>query len=136
MTLPAVIRDKLMVAAEAAFKKKKNLWSVDQSAKGVSITSVKKLNEEIELYPYLFRKMLKSWHLRNMEEYWAVLLGEGSANYASNDGRIYPKCLFDTGDPYIFLISDRDFVKLSDVIEIKGSTLTMKRPPHDIVFLS
>lgn len=136
MTLPAKVRNKLVEAAEGAVKKKLNLWSADESAKGVSITTVRKLNEEIELYPYLFRKLLKSWHLNNMQEYWAALSGKGSVNYERNDSRIYPKSLFDTGNPYIFLISDRDFVRLSEVIEIKGSTLTMKRPPHDIVFLS
>ncbi len=134
MTLPAKVRDKLMDATEAAVKKKLNLWSVDQSAEGVSITSIRKLNEDIVLFPYLFRKLLKSWHQRNMQEYWEALNGS-SKNYERNDGRIYPKGLFDTGNPYIFLISDRDFVKLSEVVEIKGSKLTMKRPPHDIVFL-
>ncbi|MGB1253110.1 MAG: thermonuclease family protein [Candidatus Promineifilaceae bacterium] len=135
MTLPATLRNKLAAAAQAARKKKLNLWSKDKSANGVSITTVRKLNEEIELFPYLFRKLLKAWHLRNMKEYWAALSGEGSTNYERNDSRIYPKSLFETGNPYVFLIADRDFVKLSEVVEIKGSKLTMKYPPHDIVFL-
>ena len=136
MTLPAKLRNKLSEAAQSAAKKKLNLWGKDETADGVSITSVKKLNEEIEIFPYLFRKLLKAWHLRNMQQYWAALQGEGSKNYDRDDSRIYPKGLFETGDPYVFLVSDRDFVKLSQIVEIKGSTLTMKRPAYDIVFLS
>ena len=39
-------------------------------------------------------------------------------------------------NPSIFVVSESDFVKLDEVVEVKQNTLRMKRPPHDIVFLS
>ncbi len=40
------------------------------------------------------------------------------------------------GNPYIFVVSERDFVRLDEVVTIKGNTLKLKRYPFDIVFLS
>ncbi len=44
--------------------------------------------------------------------------------------------LFDGGDPTVFIISDQDFVKLSEIVQLKDGTLQLLRHPMDIVFLS
>jgi hypothetical protein len=37
---------------------------------------------------------------------------------------------------YIFVISKRDFVRLDEILSMKGNMLKMKKYPFDIVFLS
>lgn len=37
---------------------------------------------------------------------------------------------------YIFVISERDFARLGEILSMKGNTLKMKKYPFDIVFLS
>ena len=44
--------------------------------------------------------------------------------------------LLEDGNPYLFVVSDQDFVKLSEVLELNGEQLTLRSSPMDWVFLS
>ena len=155
MTLPAKVRSKLTEAtklaqadAEQLLKehaqeldklphKLPNLWVYDKtvSDKGVRITKVSQVNEEYELWPYLFRKLLKHWHKKNSERYWEALRNNSPYNSSKND-RVSLKGFFDGGNPYVLLVSETEFVKLDQILEIKGNTMKLTKQPWDIVFLS
>jgi hypothetical protein len=146
MTLPGKLRDKLSEAAQQAqaeaaephrepSQEVANIWLRDKTDTGVNITSISKIHDQYELYPYLFRKVIKHWYRRNMEKYWKALQ-KNSTYSLRGSNRISLKGFFETGNPYIFVVSERDFVRLDEVVEIKGYTLKMKRYPFDIVFLS
>jgi endonuclease YncB( thermonuclease family) len=137
MTLPGKLRDKLAAAAQQARADEMNLWARDKTDGGVSITSLRKITDDHEIYPYLFRRILKHWHRQNMERYWEALRhNDQTYNPAENTTQVKLKGFFDTANPYIFVISDQDFVRLDEIIEIKRNRLKMKKYPFDIVFLS
>lgn len=43
---------------------------------------------------------------------------------------------FDDTNPYIFLIDERDFVRLDSIVQVTKTSLKMKAHPGDMVFLS
>lgn len=153
MSLPAVVRTKLAQAvqlaqAEAAKllqeqpnldelpEKLPNLWLHDKTLSGAKLTTISKINDEYEIWPYLFRKILKHWHRTNLEEYWESLRNEKAKYTSADENRIKFKNFFGGGNPYILIVSETNFVKLDQVLEIKGSTLKMTAQLWDIVFLS
>ncbi len=75
----------------------------------------------IIIYPYLFRKVLKYWYQNTPDV----------ANTAVNVTGLCAKA-----NPNIFVVSEADFVKLDEILELKGNMLRMKKLPQDIVFLS
>jgi len=146
MTLPGKLRDKLSEAAQQARAEAAkpsgepsqdvaNIWLRDKTDTGVNITSINKIHDQYELYPYLFRKVIKHWYQTNMEKYWEALRKD-SAYSLGGSSRVSLKGFFETGNPYIFVVSERDFVRLDEVVEIKRNMLKLKRYPFDIVFLS
>lgn len=155
MTLPAKVRNKLSKATQLAQadakkllkqhgdkldelpEKLPNLWVYDKtvSEEGARISNVGQLNHDHELWPYLFRKLLKQWHKDNMQRYWEAL--ETNSRFdSSRNSRVALKNLFNSGNPYVLIVSENEFVKLNEIIAIKGYNLKMLRQPWDIVFLS
>lgn len=146
MTLPGQLREKLSEAAQQAraeaarlqgqpAQEVTNIWLRDKTDVGVNITSVGKIHDQYELYPYLFRKVIKHWYRRNMEKYWDALRTDKTYSLRGSS-RISLTGFFETGNPYVFVVSERDFVRLDEVVEIKRNMLKLKRYPFDIVFLS
>ena len=43
---------------------------------------------------------------------------------------------FENGNPYVFVISDQDFVPWKEILLIEGRRLTLTKHPFDLVFLS
>lgn len=148
MTLAGRLRDKLATAAYLAQKeaatlapakkgsKLPNLWVYDKAGDGIVIADLKQVTEEMELYPYLFRKVVKAWYRQQMERYWTALREGLAFVFDDKDKQVAVERLFSDGDPYVFVISDQDFVKLSEIVVCQGQTLRLLRPPMDIVFLS
>ena len=136
MTLAGALRDKLSQAVKQAQKSSSNLWGVDKTAQGVEILDVKTLATKTVIYPYLFRKVIKSWYKQNMEKYWAALKAGKKYTFDPNDTSVDLGKFFDNGNPWVFVISDQDFVKLDEIVEVKNGTLSMKKQPSDLVFLS
>lgn len=155
MTLPAKVRNKLAEATQLAQAdaqellkthgdklnelphKLPNLWVYDKtgSEKGTRIANVNQINHDHELWPYLFRKLLKQWHKGNMERYWEALRTNSKFN-ASRNNRVSLKSFFDGGNPYVLIVSEIEFVKLDEIVEIKGYDMKLLKQPWDIVFLS
>jgi hypothetical protein len=155
MTLAGRLRDKLIEAvrraqADAATKRQAlensaaertrkipNLWVYDRSvADGIKIADLKNITDEMEIHPYLFRKIAKTWYSQRMQLYWNALRENSPYDFDENDKSLRLAGLFEDGDPTVFIISDQDFVKLSEIVQIKDNTLQLLRSPMDIVFLS
>lgn len=151
MTLAGRMRDKLIEAVRLAQSdalqkgqsaagrpnKIPNLWVYDKSVTdGVKITDLKNITDEAEIHPYLFRKIVKLWYAQRMRQYWDALRENKSYVFDENDKNLILDGLFEDGDPYVFIVSDQDFVKLSEIVQVKDNTLRLLRQPMDIVFLS
>lgn len=145
MTLAGKLRKKLDAAVKEAQKNAKklgskpevpptNIWQLDRSTTGVTLAAIASITEEHVVYPDLFRRVLRHYQITQMNAYWAALRS-GAANVTPPIGFELDK-LFAGANPYVFVISDQDFVRLGDIFEINGDTLRMKKLPSDLVFLS
>jgi hypothetical protein len=132
-TLPAVVRSVLADAVkEALVSAAKNpnlpsIWLIDYSVRGIEITSIKMLVESHSIYPYVFRKIIK--HYTNLEA-----LREASGQPSSETVPL--EGFYKEGNPTIFVVSEQDFLRLDEILEISGSSIRMKKAPHDLVFLA
>lgn len=132
-TLPAVARSVLAEAVkEALVNAAKNpslpsIWLIDYSVRGLEITSIKMLVESHSIYPYIFRKIIK--HYTNLEAVREAS-GQPSSETVPLEG------FYKEGNPTIFVVSEQDFLRLDEILEISGSTIRMKKAPHDLVFLA
>ena len=155
MTLAGRMRDKLIEAvrlaqADASAKRQllessaaenaskiPNLWIYDRSPMdGIKIADLKNITDEMEIHPYLFRKIVKTWYAQQMRRYWTAMREKSPYAFDENDKSLALDGLFEDGDPTVFIVSDQDFVKLSEIVQIKDNTLQLLRHPMDIVFLS
>lgn len=145
MTLAGKLRRKLDAAVKEAQKNAKklgskpqvpptNIWQLDRSTTGVTLAALTSITEEHVVYPDLFRRILRHYQLTQMNAYWAALRS-GAANVTPPTGFELNK-LFEGANPYVFVISDQDFLRLGDIFEINGDSLKMKKSPADLVFLS
>lgn len=131
MTLAATVRAALVEAVKqaqaAAPGQPNNIWTLDHSMRGINLISVRVITDEKALYPYLFRKVIR--HLQRVEF-------NRQQSGIAGDETIPLAGFFDDANPHIFVISEQDFLRLDDVVEARGTTIRMKKSPHDIVFLS
>lgn len=145
MTLAGKLRRKLDAAvmeAQATAKKlgtkvqtpPTNIWQLDRSTTGVTLASIKAITDENVVYPDLFRRILRHYQLVQMTAYWDALRS-GAASVTPPTGFQLNK-LFEGANPYVFVISDQDFVRMADIFEVTENSLRMKKSPADIVFLS
>ena len=154
MTLAGCLRDILMAGTKlaqtsaarkrAAVEKKPlktpekvpNLWFYDRTDAGVKINDLKQVTDEMEIYPYLFRKLAKTWYRQQMQQYWEAVRAGKPFTFDPLDKRVSVERLLEDGNPYVFVISEQDFVKFNEIIELKGDTLRLRHLPLDLVFLS
>ncbi len=121
-------------AARASKNPAPSLWRIDQTMSGVDVRDLQTLVGEKALYPYLFRRVIKYDFRQKMEHYWSHL--------RSPDAPILPIAataydnFFADGNPYVYVTTDGDFLRLADVLTISGTTLKMSKSPHELVFLS
>lgn len=113
-----------------------NLWFYDRTDVGVQISDLQQVVEEMEIYPYVFRKLAKTWYRQQMQQYWTAIREQRPFTFDPNDKRVAVEKLLEDGNPYVFVISEQDFVKFSEIIELKGNSLKLRHAPLDIVFLS
>ena len=111
-----------------------NIWQLDKSTTGVTLATLKAITDDNVVYPDLFRRILRHYQIVQMNAYWDALR-KGATNVTPPTGFELNK-LFDGANPYVFVISDQDFVRMADIFEINGDSLRMKKLPSDIVFLS
>lgn len=143
MSLAGVLRRKLDAAVQEAQlaasrlpadAPPSNIWQMDRSTKGVTIPTLKAITDEQVIYPDLFRRIIR--HVSNLETaaYWEAI--RSSATAIPPISSLALNKMFVGANPYVFVISGQDFLRLTDVIEVNGDTVRMKRSPHDLVFLS
>lgn len=130
MTLSSDLRGKLAYYAGTAQRYGRGVWPQDQTRSGMSATTVTALNEQAVLMPYLYRKLLRSWRAEALAAWWAG----GDTSAAALD-TLRVGALFASGDPYVYTVSDRQFLRLSQVVSVEGGALKMTRKAQDLVFL-
>ena len=134
MTLSAKLRDPMVKGMQKAYEKKRNLWGEDKSRKGLSLKDFSQLTEKQLIYPYLFRRIIKNRYKRQMEGYWEAVAKK--KKYQVDEDDLFLEQFYEDSDPYIFLIAERDFVKLSQIVQVSKAWIRMKTLPSNIVFLS
>lgn len=134
MTLSADLRQPLIQGVETARRSRANLWSKDRSQKGLTLQRFSQLTNDDLLYPYLFRRLVKHQFQRQMEGYWEAV--DKKKNYRADPDDLFLDSFFDDTNPYLFLIDERDFVRLDSVVEVTKTRLKLKTHPGNIVFLS
>ncbi len=130
MTLSSALRAKLNTCTSTAQRYRRGVWAEDASRSGLTLRTVTELNDQAVLMPYLFRKLLRSWRLRALATYWS-----GGDVSSSALEALAVTDLFVSGDPYVYVSSTRDFLRLDEVVRVEGDTLTLLVKPHEIVFL-
>lgn len=133
-TLEAALRDVLMNATKNAQRQKMNIWSMDKSAKGITTRKFSYFTDKYLLFPYLFRRLVKHQYRRLMEGYWSALMD--GKKYTPKTEAVFLDSFFDDTNPYVFLIEEREFKRLDEVIKVTKTKMRMTTHPGNIVFLS
>ncbi|MCB0586799.1 MAG: hypothetical protein KDD06_15945 [Phaeodactylibacter sp.] len=134
MTLSAALREPLMQGVQEAQQQKLNLWADDRSQKGLNLRHFSQLTEDYLIFPYLFRRLVKHQFQRQMEGYWDAVANKKS--FKADPEEIFLDSFFDDTNPYVFLIDQRDFVRLDSIVYVTKTKLKMRTHPGNIVFLS
>jgi hypothetical protein len=138
MNLPAILRQPLANAARIARQETDaqttNTWSLDHSLDGIELTRISDLTDTHAVFPYLFRKILDHAYAQQIQRYWAALQGQAD-DYDPQDDSFSLDGLFQDGNPYLFISSAQDFMRLDQVVHIDGQTLRLRTMPDDWVFL-
>lgn len=130
-TLSNALRNRLSIFARSAVRHNRGVQAADVSEVGVSLPTVSALNDSAVIWPYLFRKLLRSWRMEALRT-WAA---GGDVSAAALE-RLPVDKLFESGDPYLYNARTKDFVRLSEVVTVQGDTLRMLAAPHELVFLA
>jgi hypothetical protein len=144
MSLAGKLRRRLSEAAQSAIDAARttpplapdaitNIWQIDASVDGIDLTSLQVITEQKAIYPYLFRKVMKHLHRCNMNHYWDCLR---AARTELSDLPLSLDGFFNDANPYVYVMSEGDFVRLSEVVSARGTRLQMHCAPYDLVFLS
>ena len=157
MSMASVLRKKMITATKLACNSAKrkqkayaknpakqpekvpNLWFYDQSImldKGLKVTDLHTLTEKSEVFPYLFRKAVKTYYRQQMQSYWTAIEEGKTYKYNDEDKSIQIDALLDDGNPRIFIHSEQDFVRLNEILRLENNRLKWRYHPMDLVFLS
>ncbi len=138
MSLPGAIRSPLMKAAMEAQQNpdQDDVWMHDKTYDGVEVGSLKSLYDETVVYPYLFRRIVRQWHNKTWYRFWEGLRTSSPYLPDGEDLDLDLDGFFEDGDPWIFVISEQDFLHLSDILDVSRTSLKLHTYPYDIVFLS
>lgn len=138
MGLPGAIRIPLMEAAKQAQQNpdQVDVWLHDTTKNGVEIASLTSLYKDTVVYPYLFRRIVRQWYSKTLNRFWEGLRHDHNPLPDGEDLGLDLDGFFEDGDPWIFLISEQDFLHLSDILDVSSTSLKLHTYPYDIVFLS
>ena len=155
MGLAYVLRKKMITATklarnsavrkQKAFAKKSkkstekvaNLWFYDRSLdKGLKVTDLNTLANDAEIFPYLFRKAVKTAYRQQMQAYWIAVEKKQSFSFDKEDKSVQIKALLEDGNPRVFVSSEQDFVRLDEILSLENNILKLRYHPMDLVFLS
>lgn len=136
MTLAASLREKLIEAVDYAqenAKEYKNLWAIDRTERYVTLKKMETITTKYNIYPYLFRKIVKHQYLQRMKAYWNAL--EHADSFKDDDEAVSLENFLEGGNPYVFLVKEKDFVKLEEILYLSKTRIKLKTSPQNIVFL-
>ena len=134
MTLEAKLRMPLIYGVRNAQRQKMNLWSEDQTQKGITIHRFSQLTESHLIFPYLFRRMVKHQFKKHMEGYWDAVIRKKA--FEADPEKLYLDSFFEETNPYVLLIDERDFVRLDSILQVSKTQLKLTTHPGNIIFLS
>ncbi len=86
------------------------------------------------MFPYLFRKLIKHAFRQDIAAYWHALETDASS-FEPDMEKVSLAGFFDGGNPYVFLVKEKDFVRLDEILHLTKTRLTLKTKPQNIVFL-
>ena len=129
LTLSSALRGRVAYYAALAQRYRRGLWASDPGTSPLPIATLSDLHSAT-LWPYLFRKTLKSWRMDCLEAYWSG----GDVSAAALE-KVAIEHLFATGNPYIYLVQEENFVRLSEVLKVENGTIQLLKKTQDIVFL-
>lgn len=132
-TLAAKLRNNLVEAVESAQKEKLNIWSLDKTMDGILLKKSSQITGDHLLFPYLFRRIIKHKFRRMMEGYWDALKNKKS--YKPKVESLFLDSFYKDTNPYVYIISSREFKRLNDIVAVSKNKIKMNRHPGDIVFL-
>ncbi|MEM6283658.1 MAG: hypothetical protein AAF787_15810 [Chloroflexota bacterium] len=138
MTLPAAMRKPIYEAAEqaqVAGGEAGCVWPHDNTINGVDLPDLPALHDEHAIYPYLFRRIVRQWYGKTLMQFWEALR-RGDDMPSFDDRSLDLDGFFDETNPWLFVISEQDFVRLSDVLEVEKNRLKLRVYPYDLIFLS
>ena len=133
-TLEAKLRDILMNATIDAQTEKLNIWSEDETNKGITTRRFSNVTDDHVIFPYLFRRLVKHQYRRMMEGYWEAITHNNQ--YSPRTEALFLDSFFEDTNPYVFLIEEREFKRLNEVIRITKTKIRINTHPGNIVFLS
>ena len=114
-----------------------NLWFYDRSLdKGLKVTNLDTLANDAEIFPYLFRKAVKTGYRQQMQAYWQAVEQKKAFKFDKEDKSVQISALLEDGNPRIFISSEQDFVRLDEILSLENNTLKLRYHPMDLVFLS
>lgn len=134
MTLSADLRDPLIYAMKNAQRQQRKLWSYDKTQDGISIRKFSQIMDDHLIFPYLFRRMVKHQFRQQMKGYWEAL--KKKRTYKPDLDEVYLEAFFEDTNPYVFLIEERDFVRLDTIIHVTETKMKLHTHPGNLVFLS
>lgn len=133
-SLSAKLRNVLSDGVKNAQKKKLNIWLDDKTLAGIKLNKFSQITGEHIIVPYLFRRLIKHQYLNLMQGYWKAL--EGNKAYKPKVESLFLKSFFDKTNPYVFLIDEKDFRRLDEIVIVSRNKIRMATHPGNIVFLS
>ena len=133
-TLEAKLRDTIMHAVNNARRQKMNIWSEDKTDVGVTMKKTSQVTGEHLIFPYLFRRLIKHQYRRMMEGYWVALKKKKS--YKPKVESLFLDSFYDDTNPYIFMIKEKEFKRLDEIVSVTKNKIKMNTDPGNIVFLS
>jgi endonuclease YncB( thermonuclease family) len=133
-TLEADLRNILMEACRDAEKKQLNIWSKDKTDEGVSMRRFSQLTDDHLFLPYLFRRLIKHQYLEMMNGYWTAV--KKKKKYDPKTNSLFLESFYDYTNPYVFMIDEREFKRLDQIVKVSKSKIRMTTHPGNIVFLS
>ena len=133
-TLEAALRDIMMNGVLNAQRQDMNIWSEDETSKGITTRRFSHVTDHHLIFPYLFRRLVKHQYRRMMEGYWEAIIEREA--YKPKTEALFLNTFFEDTNPYVFLIDEREFKRLNEVIRVTKTKIRMNTPPWNIVFLS
>jgi len=133
-TLEAALRDVLVHAMKNAQRQRMNLWSEDKTSKSITAQDFSEVTDKHLIFPYLFRRLVKHQYQRMMKAYWSAL--ENDRAYKPNTEDLFLESFFDGSNPYVFLIEEREFKRLDEIVKVTKTRIRMTTHPGNIVFLA